>query len=71
VIVEEKGGLIIVEESETAIQTVLEVFHDLMKISYLSQQFGGPHFMTEEQIAFIDSWEVENYRRSVARRSGT
>ena len=67
VIVEEKGGLIIVEESEQSIKTVLEVFHDMMKISYLSEQFGGPHFMTEEQIAFIDSWEVENYRRNVAR----
>jgi hypothetical protein len=69
--VEEKGGLIIAEENGQTIQTVLEVFHDMMKISYLSDQFGGPHFMTEEQIAFIDSWEVENYRRSVARRSST
>ena len=68
VIVEENGGLIIIEENVRAIETVLEVFYDMMKISYLSEQFGGPHFMTEEQIAFIDSWEVENYRRSVARK---
>jgi rhamnose utilization protein RhaD (predicted bifunctional aldolase and dehydrogenase) len=65
--VEEQGGLIITEESEKSIRTVLEVFTDMMKISYLSEQFGGPHVMTEEQISFIDSWEVENYRRSVAR----
>ena len=68
VIVEEKGGLIIVEESEKSIRTVLEVFTDMMKISYLSEQFGGPHFMSDEQISFIDNWEVENYRRSVAKR---
>jgi rhamnose utilization protein RhaD (predicted bifunctional aldolase and dehydrogenase) len=68
VIVEEKGGLIIVEESEKSIRTVLEVFTDMMKISYLSEQFGGPHFMTDEQISFIDNWEVENYRRKVAKR---
>jgi len=68
VIVEEKGGLIIVEESEKSIQTVLEVFTDMMKISYLSKQFGGPHFMSGEQISFIDNWEVEHYRRSVAKR---
>ncbi len=67
VIVEEKGGLIIVEENEKSIQTVLEVFTDMMKISCLSEQFGGPHFMTDEQISFIDNWEVENYRRSVAK----
>jgi hypothetical protein len=43
------------------------VFTDMMKISYLSEQFGGPHFMTDGQISFIDNWEVENYRRSVAK----
>ena len=67
VLVEEEGSLIIIEESEKSIRTVLEVFTDMMKISYLSEQFGGPHFMTGEQISFIDNWEVENYRRSVAK----
>jgi rhamnose utilization protein RhaD (predicted bifunctional aldolase and dehydrogenase) len=67
VIVEERGGLVIVEESEKSIQTVLEVFTDMMKISYLSEQFGGQHVMTDKQISFIDNWEVENYRRSVAK----
>ncbi|MGW8314811.1 MAG: class II aldolase/adducin family protein [Bacteroidales bacterium] len=70
VMIEEQGGLIISEEDEKSMRTVLEVFQDMMKISWLSGQFGGPHFMTEEQIAFIDSWEVENYRRSVARKAG-
>ncbi len=67
VIIEEKGGLIIVEESEKSIQNTLEVFTDMMKISYLSEQFGGPHIMTDKQVSFIDNWEVENYRRSVAK----
>ena len=66
-LVEEEGGLIIIEESELSLQTVLEVFTDMMKISYLSEQFGGPHFMTGKQISFIDNWEVENYRRNVAK----
>jgi rhamnose utilization protein RhaD (predicted bifunctional aldolase and dehydrogenase) len=67
VIVEEQGGLILVEESEKSVQTVLEVYFDMLKISYLSNQYGGPHFMSDEQISFIDNWEVENYRRSVAK----
>lgn len=67
VIVEEQGGLIILEENEKSIRTVLEVFTDMMKISLLSEQFGGPHFMSDEQISFIDNWEVENYRRGVAK----
>jgi ribulose-5-phosphate 4-epimerase/fuculose-1-phosphate aldolase len=67
VILEERGGLIAVEENPRSLETVLEVFMDLMKISYLSERFGGPHFMTPDQIRFIDNWEVEHYRRKVAK----
>jgi len=70
VILHEGGGLTVAEENEKSLQTVLEVFLDLMKISYLSEQFGGPHFMTPEQIRFIDNWEVEHYRRKVAKSNG-
>ena len=45
---------------------IKEVFEDAMKISWLSESFGGQHFMTPEQINFIDTWEVENYRRKVS-----
>ena len=44
-----------------------EVFEDWMKISYLSENFGGPHFMSERDISFIDNWEVENYRRQISK----
>jgi rhamnose utilization protein RhaD (predicted bifunctional aldolase and dehydrogenase) len=68
VILQEGGGLTLVEESEKSLQIVEEVYLDLVKISYLSEQFGGPHFMSPEQISFIDNWEVEHYRRKVAKR---
>ena len=67
VILEEGGGLIAAEENERSLETVIAVYADLMKISYYSESFGGPHFMTQDQIAFIDNWEVEHYRRKVAR----
>jgi rhamnose utilization protein RhaD (predicted bifunctional aldolase and dehydrogenase) len=67
VILEEGGGLTVVEENTRSLQTVEEVFLDLMKISYLSRQYGGPHFMTPGQISFIDNWEVEHYRRKIAK----
>ena len=67
VILQEGGGLTVVEESEKSLQIVHEVYLDLMKISYLSEQFGGPHFMSPGQIKFIDNWEVEHYRRKVAK----
>jgi len=70
VIVQESGGLTVVEENEKSLAIVKEVYLDLMKISYLSDQFGGPHFMSPDQIRFIDNWEVEHYRRKVAKGKG-
>jgi NAD(P)-dependent dehydrogenase (short-subunit alcohol dehydrogenase family) len=37
-----------------------------MKVSFLSESFGGPRFLSPKDISFIDAWEVENYRRAVA-----
>ena len=59
-------GLVAVGDHSRQCDTILDVFEDAMKVAYLSHSFGGPHPMTREQIDFIDNWEVENYRRSVA-----
>ncbi len=59
-------GMIGVEDSKRSVETVLDVFEDLMKVSYLSDSFGGPRFLSAKHMAFIDAWEVENYRRAVA-----
>ncbi len=60
-------GLITAEDNSKSALTAMDVFEDLMKISYLSKWFGGPRFMTDEQIRFIENWELENYRRKVAK----
>lgn len=59
-------GLVAVGDNAKQCDIILDVFEDAMKIAYLSHSFGGPHPMTQDQINFIDNWEVENYRRSVA-----
>jgi rhamnose utilization protein RhaD (predicted bifunctional aldolase and dehydrogenase)/NAD(P)-dependent dehydrogenase (short-subunit alcohol dehydrogenase family) len=60
-------GIIAFEDNIKAVENMLDIFEDWMQISYLSENFGGPHFMNEHDIAFIDNWEVENYRRQVAK----
>ncbi len=55
-IFEEKQGIIVVERSEKSLATVKDVITDMMKISYLSEQFGGPHFLTPEQLKSVESW---------------
>jgi rhamnose utilization protein RhaD (predicted bifunctional aldolase and dehydrogenase)/NAD(P)-dependent dehydrogenase (short-subunit alcohol dehydrogenase family) len=59
-------GLVAVGDNARQCDIILDVFEDAMKIAYLAKSFGGAHPMTQAQIGFIDNWEVENYRRSVA-----
>jgi rhamnose utilization protein RhaD (predicted bifunctional aldolase and dehydrogenase)/NAD(P)-dependent dehydrogenase (short-subunit alcohol dehydrogenase family) len=63
-------GYLAIEDNYKSAEIALDVFEDLMKISYLSENFGGPKFMNESEIAFIDNWEVENYRRSISKGPG-
>ena len=48
-------------------EACLDVYEDLIRISYYASQCGGIKFLTPEQVAFIDQWEVENYRRKVSQ----
>lgn len=59
-------GMVAIGDNAAQTEIILDVFEDMMKISAYSESFGGQHFMTSEQIQFIDTWEVENYRRKVA-----
>jgi NAD(P)-dependent dehydrogenase (short-subunit alcohol dehydrogenase family)/rhamnose utilization protein RhaD (predicted bifunctional aldolase and dehydrogenase) len=66
VIVIKNMGVFAFEDSFSAAEAVLDVYEDLLRISYYAAQSGGIKFLSPEQIAFIDQWEVENYRRKVA-----
>ncbi len=48
----------------------LDVYEDLIKISHYASLCGGIKFLIPEQVAFIDQWEVENYRRKVSQPAG-
>ncbi len=71
VIVIKDMGLFAIDESYSSASIVLDVFEDLIKISHYTSLCGGTKFLTPEQVAFIDQWEVENYRRKVAKTSET
>ncbi len=53
-------GLIVIDDNSRLADITLELFNYLMKISYYSQNFGGPKFLTQAQIDSIDNGEVEN-----------
>jgi NAD(P)-dependent dehydrogenase (short-subunit alcohol dehydrogenase family)/rhamnose utilization protein RhaD (predicted bifunctional aldolase and dehydrogenase) len=62
-------GLIAVEDSVSSAEEVLDIYEDLIKTSHYSSLCGGTKFLTPDQVAFIDKWEVENYRRKVNQNS--
>lgn len=64
-------GLVAVGDNARQCDIILDVYEDAMKTAWLTRSFGGAHPMTKEQIDFIDNWEVENYRRSVAAKAST
>ncbi len=59
-------GVFAIAETFLNAETCLDVYEDLIKISYYASQNGGIKFLIPEQVAFIDQWEVEKYRRKVA-----
>ncbi|MCG6185980.1 SDR family NAD(P)-dependent oxidoreductase [Maribellus maritimus] len=59
-------GVIAAEDSAASVEYLKDIVNDFCQISKLSENFGGQHPMTPEQVAFIESWEVENYRKKVS-----
>jgi len=54
--------------TEKAANLALELFKNAVKVAVYAESFGGPQFMTQEQIDFINSWEVERFRTSVSAK---
>jgi NAD(P)-dependent dehydrogenase (short-subunit alcohol dehydrogenase family)/rhamnose utilization protein RhaD (predicted bifunctional aldolase and dehydrogenase) len=63
-------GIFSIAESYASAEACLDVYEDLIRISYYASRCGGIKFLTPEQVSFIDQWEVENYRRKVSQAAG-
>ena len=59
-------GVIVAEDSPVSVGYLHDIVYDFCQIGVLAKNFGGPHPMTPEQVAFIENWEVENYRKKVS-----
>jgi len=47
-------------------EAAMALFLDTVKIAAFTEGFGGPRFMDDEQIEFIRTWEVEQYRANMS-----
>lgn len=64
-------GLVAVGDHAKNSEIIRDVFMDALQIAWQAQAFGGEHPMTAKQTAFIDAWEVENYRRKISAGNST
>jgi rhamnose utilization protein RhaD (predicted bifunctional aldolase and dehydrogenase) len=55
-------GIFGLGNSEKTAQTAVELFIDTVKVAVYAESFGGGRFMDDDQIDFINNWEVERYR---------
>ncbi len=66
VIIIQNEGVIVAEGSPVSVGIPKDIVNDFCEIGVLSENFGGPHPLTAEQAAFIENWEVVNYRKKVS-----
>jgi rhamnose utilization protein RhaD (predicted bifunctional aldolase and dehydrogenase) len=59
-------GVFGIGSGEKAARLALELFTDAAKVACYTEAFGGPRFMTRDQIDFINNWEVERYRSKIS-----
>jgi len=61
-------GIFGLGSTEKATGLAIELFTDAIKVAVYSASFGGPLFMSREQIDFINGWEVEAFRSKVSMK---
>ena len=59
-------GVFGIGATEKAASLALDLFIDSVKVAVYSESFGGPRFMTHDEIDFINNWEAERFRTSVS-----
>ncbi len=59
-------GCILANDNAQGVATLEDVMMDTCLVSLYSEKFGGQNPMTQEQVQFIDTWEVEQYRSAMS-----
>jgi rhamnose utilization protein RhaD (predicted bifunctional aldolase and dehydrogenase) len=54
--------------TDKAASLALDLFIDSVKVAAYSESFGGPRFMTHDEIDFINNWEAERFRANVSAK---
>jgi NAD(P)-dependent dehydrogenase (short-subunit alcohol dehydrogenase family)/rhamnose utilization protein RhaD (predicted bifunctional aldolase and dehydrogenase) len=64
-------GCVLASDNALGVTTLEDVINDTCLISQYSETFGGQSPMTPDQVQFIDTWEVEQYRLALSMGATT
>ncbi len=59
-------GIVSVGNSTKSAELARLLMLDAIRVIRISKSFGGPEFMSEEKVNFINTWEVEKYRAKLS-----
>jgi rhamnose utilization protein RhaD (predicted bifunctional aldolase and dehydrogenase) len=68
IIVIQDIGIFGTAKTQKAANLALDLFKDAVKIAIYSESFGGPLFMTQDKIDFINNWEAERFRSGISTK---
>ena len=60
-------GFLVVADSQKALKTTTVVYQAQLEFFERAQVFGGPKPLRKSQADYINNWEVEAYRRQIAK----
>jgi rhamnose utilization protein RhaD (predicted bifunctional aldolase and dehydrogenase) len=66
VVIVQGVGLFGIDTTDKTASIVRDVYIDSIKIMFGAKQLGGIRYLTSQEREFIDTWEVEQYRRKAA-----
>ena len=63
-------GLFAIGENAHTAQTALQLYRDTIQVMSGAIQLGGIQYLSAAKREFIENWEVEAYRRQIAKTTG-
>lgn len=59
-------GIFGIGSNDKSAALAVDLFRDAAKVAAYTEAFGGPKYMSPDQVDFINNWEVERYRSKIS-----
>ncbi len=71
IVLMERVGMFASDTTTASTDNAAAVYRDWIRVARNTASYGGPRFLSKQNVTFIDNWEVEAYRRRKAKEAPT